>query len=110
MNETRQPRRGPDPVEELLARQAHLDDVGFTDRVMGALPGSPSPWRWFPVALGAAAAAAVAAWMLPGTLETAGEALRGWRRDQAPFPAGALGAAATVAALALGWVSMALWE
>ena len=109
MTKTREPRAGADPVEDLLARQAHLDDGGFTDRVMAALPPSRPGWWWLPLALGATAAAAVAAWVLPGALEAAAGALRGWRPGAA-FPTAALAAAATVAALISGWLSLALRE
>ncbi len=56
MNETRAPL---DPVDDLLARRDHLDDRGFTDRVMAGLP-PPRPWRRaLPLVLVGLAAAAV---------------------------------------------------
>ena len=110
MTETREPPTGADPLEDLLAREAHLEDRGFSDRVMAALPPSPSRWWWVPLALGAAAAAAAAAWVLPGALEAATEALRSWHPGKTAFPAAALGATAAVAAVVSGWLSLALWE
>jgi hypothetical protein len=62
-----------------------------------------------PLALGGAAAAAVAAWILPGALDAAAEALRAWRPG-ATFPTAALAAAAAVAAVVSAWLSLALWE
>ena len=110
MTETREPPTGPNQVEDLLARRGHLDDGGFTDRVMGALPPSRSRWWWLPLALGAAAASAVAAWVLPGVLEAATVALRAWRPGQAAFPGPLLAGAAAVAAVVFGWLSLALGE
>ncbi len=104
MTETRAPL---DPVDELLARR-HLDDGGFTDRVMSGLP-PPRPWlRALPLVLGGLAAASVAAWVLPGALEVATQALRAWQPAEAAFPAAALGAVAAVAAVVYGWLSLAL--
>jgi hypothetical protein len=99
-----------DPVDELLARRRHLDDGGFTDRVMAGLP-PPRPWlRALPLVLGALAAAVVAAWVLPGALEAAAAALRAWRPAEGAMPTAALGALAAVAAVVYGWLSLALWE
>lgn len=107
MTETRAP---VDPLDELLARRAHLDDGGFTGRVMAGLPPG-RPWlRALPLVLGGLAAAAVAAWILPGALDAATEALRAWRPAEVALPTAALGAAAAVAAVVYGWVSLALWE
>ncbi len=107
MNETGAPL---DPVEDALARCSHLDDGGFTDRAMAALPPR-HPWRRaLPLALGGLAAAALAAWVLPDALGVAAEALRGWRQAEVLFPTGALGAAAALAAVAYAWVSVALQE
>ena len=108
MTETRAPQSGPDPLEDLLGRAARLDDGGFTDRVMGALPPARSRWQWLPLALGAAAAAAVAAWVLPAALEAGGAALRAWRPGQDILSPPALAAVAAVAAVVSGWLSMAL--
>ncbi len=105
MTETRAPL---DPVDELLARRRHLDDGGFTDRVMAGLP-PPRRWlRALPLVLGGLAAASVAAWVLPGALEAATQALRAWQPAEVGFPAAALGAVAAVAAVVYGWLSLAL--
>lgn len=104
MTETRPPL---DPLDELLARGAHLDDGGFTGRVMASLPAR-RPWRQaVPLALGSLAAAAVAAWVLPGALEAAAQALRSWRPGEVALPAGALGAVAAVGAVVCVWLSLA---
>lgn len=99
-----------DPVDDLLSRRGHLDDGGFTGRIMASLPRR-RPWlRALPLVVAGLAAAAVAAWMLPGALEAAGQAFRAWRPADGSVPTGALAALAAVAALVCGWVSLALWE
>jgi hypothetical protein len=105
MTETRTPL---DKVDELLAGRPHIGDGGFTDRVMASLP-TRRPWRQaLPLALGGLAAATVAAWVLPGALEAAAQALRAWRPAEAALPAGALGAVAAVGAVVCVWLSLAV--
>ena len=43
MTETREPRPAADPVEDLLARLAHLDDLSVADSPFGVVAKRPGP-------------------------------------------------------------------
>jgi hypothetical protein len=94
---------GSDPLDALLARSVHLDDAGFTDRVVARLPARPARARAV-VLLGSAAASAVAGVLLAlGPAQGLVAALATWTPLASPAPLGAL--AALGAALAAGAVA-----
>ncbi|HSN90842.1 MAG TPA: hypothetical protein VLS93_06410 [Anaeromyxobacteraceae bacterium] len=94
---------GPDPLDALLARADHLDDAGFTDRVLARLPPRPGRARAL-VLLGFAAASAVAGVLMAlGPASGLVAALASWTPLASPVPLGAL--AALGAALAAGAVA-----
>ncbi len=68
---------GRDPIEEALVRAPDVDDAGFTARVMARLPPPRHGLRWATPLAWAAAAAALAAFILPGATEAAAAALAG---------------------------------
>jgi len=88
-----------DPVTDLLMREPGLDDRGFTDRVLAALPPRRRDPR--PLVLGAAglAAAAIGAASLPAALEEAAGALASLA-PAALLPPSLLGSSLFLAAMA----------
>jgi hypothetical protein len=94
----------PDLLEELLATEPHVEDGGFTERVLARLPPRRrDPWPVV-MSLSAAAAAGVAAAVLPGLLASARAALAAGPAGISPSLLAAAGStlvAAAVAALAV---------
>jgi hypothetical protein len=88
-----------DPLEDALARPPHLDDAGFTDRVLSRLPRRRRA-RALVLAAGGLAAAAVAGLVLAGPLLPLVTALSAWRLGSPLDVAAALLAAATPLATA----------
>jgi hypothetical protein len=92
-----------DPLDALLARSDHVDDGGFTTRVMARLPARPGRGR-AAVLLGFAAASAVAGVLVAlGPAQGLVVALATWNPLASPAPVGAL--AALGAVLAAGAVA-----
>ncbi|HEY7725400.1 MAG TPA: hypothetical protein VH880_08700 [Anaeromyxobacteraceae bacterium] len=95
---------GPDRLEELLAGEPHLDDGGFTERVLARLPPRRRDHWPLVMSVSAAAAAGVAAAELPALLAWARAALSAAPAGVPPSLLAAAGAtllAAAVAALAM---------
>jgi hypothetical protein len=69
---TRKPQEGRDAIDRMLLEDAsrHLDDAGFTEQLMSALPARPAAHAaWLRPAIllgGAVAGSALAAMLLPG--------------------------------------------
>ena len=93
----------PDPLDTLLARVDHVDDDGFTGRVLARLPAPPGRAR-AALLLGFAAVSAVAGVLVAlGPAQGLVAALAAWTPLASPVPLGAL--AALAAALAAGVVA-----
>ena len=95
------------PLDDALSGEPHLDDDGFTDRVLARLPARRRDPR--PLVLGAAcaAAAALAAAFLPGLVEAALPALLRGPLALQPLAALAAGASALAAGVAALTASLA---
>jgi hypothetical protein len=94
----------PDRLEELLEREPHIDDAGFTERVLAALPARRRDPRLAILATAAALASALGALFLPGAVAGALEAIAAWRPPSALPPDALLaGLAAALGAAAAAW-------
>jgi hypothetical protein len=105
MTSQRDPR---DPIDEMLMREPHLDDAGFTERVLARLPPPRRGLRPAVLFGSAAIAAALAASFLPAALRDLFAALSAWH-PPALGPGAATAAIAALGAFALSGLVVA-WD
>jgi hypothetical protein len=100
-----------DPLQDLFPRDPYLDDGGFTERVLAALPPRRRDRRMWVLSGSALVAAAIGVAILPelsGAILAARDALLGWSTGHALGPALLLTGSTTLEGIALGGLALAV--